>query len=209
MGSLAAWKWIPGEASPHRSCNPWVFCRASTHSMLSSSASGQGEDFRRIFIQQHSLHQDYRETRLCQGRLRLEIRENIFTRGAVKHWNRVSGKCGGSETQADVAPFDMISGHPGLGWRLDWMILEVLSNLNDFVSWTLNHSRSKHSEQQHKLHVQPVPSAQHSTGRICAWFNLVLPFARWKNPLQYAWTPLLQVTCVKKKTKQKQTTKTY
>jgi len=27
--------------------------------------------------------------KLCQGRFRLDIRKNIFTEGAVRHWNRL------------------------------------------------------------------------------------------------------------------------
>ena len=57
----------------------------------------------------------------------------------IKHWHSYPGRCWGSPSlevfkkNEDVALRDVVSGHGGGGLGLDWMILEVFSNLNDSV----------------------------------------------------------------------------
>ena len=43
----------------------------------------------------------------------------------------VEGNGGMFKTHVGVALMGMVSGHGGGGLRLDWMILDVFSNLND------------------------------------------------------------------------------
>ena len=69
------------------------------------------------------------------GRFRLNIRNNFFTERAVRRWTRLpravveSPSLEGVKNRVDVALGDMVV----LGYRLDLMILEVFSNLNDFM----------------------------------------------------------------------------
>ena len=67
----------------------------------------------------------------------LDIRKNFFSEGAVSHWHRLPREVLQSpapkvfKKHRDMALRDMVSGHGGDGCWLDFMILEVFSNLND------------------------------------------------------------------------------
>jgi len=77
--------------------------------------------------------------KLCQERFRLDIRNNFFSDGAARQRHRLPREVVESpslevfQSRVDVALRAMGSGHGVMGCWLDWVILEVFSNLNDSV----------------------------------------------------------------------------
>ena len=77
--------------------------------------------------------------KLHQGRLRLDIRRDLFSIRAVLQWHRLHREVVQSpslevfQSRVDVALRTWSVGTVGMGWRLDRVILEVFSNLNDSV----------------------------------------------------------------------------
>ena len=53
---------------------------------------------------------------LHQGRVRLDVGRNFFSRRAVMQWHRLSWEVLGSQNCGDVALRDTVSGHGGMGW---------------------------------------------------------------------------------------------
>jgi len=74
---------------------------------------------------------------LYQGRLRLDIRRDLFSIRAVLQWHRLHREVVQSPSMevfqghVDVALRTWSVGMVGMGWWLDWVILEVLSNLSN------------------------------------------------------------------------------
>jgi len=64
--------------------------------------------------------------RLHQGRFGLDIRENFFSKRAVRSWHRLPSEWGESlslgvfQIHGDMALGDMVSGHIGVGWSWAW-----------------------------------------------------------------------------------------
>ena len=76
----------------------------------------------------------------CQGRFPLGIRNNFFSERAVLQWHRLHREVVQSpslevfQSRVNVALRTWSVGMVGMGWRLDQVILEVFSNLNDSVN---------------------------------------------------------------------------
>jgi len=60
--------------------------------------------------------------KVCQGRYRLGIRKYFFSKGVVRHWNRLLRKVSPSleafKNHGDVALRDMVSAHGGDGFMV-------------------------------------------------------------------------------------------
>ena len=60
--------------------------------------------------------------------IRLDMRKNFFSEGAVRQWHRLPREAVQSlslevlKNHVDVALRDVVSGHGGRGWWLDWVI---------------------------------------------------------------------------------------
>ena len=71
-----------------------------------------------------------------QGRFRLAIRKDFLSERAVLQWHRLHREVVRSpslevfQSRVDVALRTWSVGTVGMGWRLDWVILEVFSNLS-------------------------------------------------------------------------------
>jgi len=99
--------------------------------------------------------------RLHQGRFRLDITKNFFSKRVLMHWNRLPREVVGSpslelfKNHGDVALRDTVTlAALVVGGQLDLMILEVFSNL--IVSMTLWHYHTVIPEQE-----QCIPGAWH------------------------------------------------
>ena len=77
--------------------------------------------------------------KLCQGRFRLDIRNNFFSQRAVMQWHSCPRRWWSPpplevfQNCVDVALRDVVSGHGGGGGGLvlDLVILEIFSSLNN------------------------------------------------------------------------------
>jgi len=75
--------------------------------------------------------------KLCQGKVRMDIRKHFFSEGVLMHWHRLprevvkSPSLGGIHEPWRCGIEGRGYGHGGDGLGLDLMILEVSSNLND------------------------------------------------------------------------------
>ena len=69
----------------------------------------------------------------------MDIRNNFFSKRVVLQWHRLPREVVESpslevfQSRVDVALRTWSVGMVGMGWRLDQVILEVFSNLNDSV----------------------------------------------------------------------------
>ena len=74
---------------------------------------------------------------LHQGRFRLDSGEKFVSERAVLQWHRLHREVVQSpslevfQSRVDVALRTRSVGTVGMGWRLDQVILEVFSNVND------------------------------------------------------------------------------
>ena len=74
---------------------------------------------------------------MCQERFGLDIKKDFFSGRVVLQWHRLHREVVESlslevfQSRVDVALRTWSVGMVGMGWRLDQVILEVFSSLND------------------------------------------------------------------------------
>ena len=72
------------------------------------------------------------ELKLHQGRFGLDIRKNLLLERVIRYWNRLDTVPGGVQEMCTCGTeWHTLVSKVVTGWWLDWIILEVFSNLND------------------------------------------------------------------------------